>query len=307
MNTGSVTFLLFCYVENIDNLLKIMKILITGANGYIGHHVVDFLVNLGIDVIAVDFKSNNINPKAKYINFDILNNANNQDLYEKLQKPECLIHLAWQDGFNHYASSHIDNMIKHFYFIKNMIDSGVKSISIMGTAHEIGYHEGKINENTPCNPLSYYGIAKNTLRQLVSVYTKDKEVSLKWLRAYYITGDDKNNHSVFTKMLEADEKGQDKFPFTKGTNQFDFIDINELAKQISLASIQNKIDGIINVCSGEPVSLKDKAEEFIKQKNLKIKLELGVFPQRKYDSPVVYGDNTKINKIIEDYYNVKKS
>ena len=279
-----------------------MKILVTGAGGYIGHYVVDTLINLGAMVVAADFNSNNINANAKYINLDILNNACKKDLYDILQKPDAVIHLAWQDGFNHYASSHIDNVIKHFYFIKNMIDSGVKSVSIMGTAHEIGYHEGRINENTPCNPLSFYGIAKNTLRQLVFVYAKDKNVSVKWLRAYYITGDDKHNHSVFTKMLEAEEKGEKEFPFTKGTNQFDFIDVNDLAKQIAVASIQNKIDGIINVCSGEPVSLKDKAEEFIKQNNLKIKLNYGVFPPRKYDSPVVYGDNSKIVNIMDEYY-----
>lgn len=280
-----------------------MKILVTGANGYIGHHVVDYFINLGINVIAADFNSNNINKKATFINVDILNDTNN--LYHRCKEPDIILHLAWQDGFNHYALSHIDNITKHFYFIKNMIDSGVKSISIMGTVHEIGYYEGKINENTPCNPLSYYGIAKNTLRHLLFAYTKDKNVSLKWLRAYYITGDDKNNHSVFTKMLEADKRGENKFPFTKGTNQFDFINIEELSKQISLATIQNKIDGIINVCSGEPISLKDKAEEFIQKHNLNLKLELGVFPQRKYDSPVVYGDNTKIINIIKDFYNDK--
>lgn len=281
-----------------------MKILVTGANGYIGHHVVDFLINIKKDVMALDFNSNNINKNATFINYDILNNADDPELYNKLNRPDNVIHLAWQDGFNHYSQSHIDNLIKHFYFIKNMIDSGAKSISVMGTAHEIGYHEGKIDENTPANPLSYYGIAKNTLRQLVFAYAKDKDVSIKWLRAYYITGDDKNNHSVFTKMLQvaSSEEGGVKFPFTKGTNQFDFIDINDLAEQISLASIQNNIEGVINVCSGEPVSLKDKAQEFILKHNLKIKLELGVFPQRKYDSPVVYGDNSKIKKIIEEYY-----
>lgn len=282
-----------------------MKILITGANGYIGSHVVDFLISLGIDVIALDFNSDKINPKADYINTDILNCAKDEKLYEKLKKPDNIIHLAWQDGFNHYASSHIDNLTKHFYFLKNMVDSGVSSLSVMGSAHEIGYYEGRVCENTPANPLSYYGIAKNTLRQLIFAYIKDKDISLKWFRAYYITGDDKNNHSVFTKMLEADKNGNKIFPFTKGTNQFDFIDINELAKQISIASIQNKTNGIINVCSGEPMSLKDKAEEFISEHNLKIKLDLGVFPQRKYDSPVIYGDNTKISQILEEYYNGK--
>ena len=278
------------------------KILVTGANGYIGSHVVNELVAMSQEVFACDFLNSKINPNAKWINMDILNEATNKELYKNLGCPENVVHLAWQDGFNHYAHSHINNMIKHFYFLKNMIDSGVKSISVMGTAHEIGYYEGRINDNTPCNPMSYYGIAKNTLRQLLFIYAKDKDVSVKWLRAYYITGDDKNNHSIFTKLLEAASLGKKEFPFTKGTNQFDFIDVFELAKMIARASVQNNIDGIINVCSGEPTSLKDKAEAFIKDHNLDIKLQYGAFPSRKYDSPVIYGDNSKISKIME-YYN----
>lgn len=275
------------------------KVLVTGANGYIGHHVTNELLKKeDLNVIAVDFSNKNINDNAKYLNIDILNNAESTDLYKNLDCPDNLIHLAWQDGFNHYAESHINNLIKHFNFLKNMIDSGVKSLTVMGTAHEIGYHEGRITENTPCNPLSYYGIAKNTLRQLLFAYAKDKDVSIKWLRAYYITGDDLNNHSVFTKLLEADNKGQKEFPFVKGTNQFDFIDINDLAEMIAKSALQNEVVGIINVCSGEPTSLKDKAEEFIKEHNLKIKLKCGVFPSRKYDSPVIYGDNEKILKIL---------
>ncbi len=276
------------------------KILITGANGYIGHHVAENMTkNSNFEVIAVDFRNDNIPQNSKYLNIDILNRATDKDLFNVLDCPDNLIHLAWQDGFNHYAESHVNNLIKHFNFLKNMIDSGVKSITVMGTAHEIGYHEGKITAETPCNPLSYYGIAKNTLRQLLFAYVKDKDVKIKWLRAYYITGDDKHNHSVFTKLLEADEKGQEEFPFVKGTNQFDFIDIKDLAKMIAKSAAQDEITGIINVCSGEPISLKDKAEEFIREHNLKIKLKCGVFPSRKYDSPVIYGDATLINKIME--------
>ena len=277
------------------------KVLITGANGYIGSHVIDELIKMNKDVIALDFNNTRIKPSVNFLNIDILNEAQNIKLYEKLDKPDNVIHLAWQDGFNHYAHSHINNMIKHFYFIQNMIDSGVKSITIMGTVHEIGYHEGKVTEYTPCNPLSYYGIAKNTLRQLVLAYAKDKDVSIKWLRAYYITGDDKNNHSIFTKLLEAASQNKTEFPFTKGTNQFDFIDVNDLAKMIASASVQNNVEGIINVCSGEPISIKDKVETFIKEHNLNIKLQYGAFPSRKYDSPVIYGDNRKIKNIMEDF------
>lgn len=276
------------------------KITVTGANGYIGHHVVSQLIkNQDISITAVDFKNDKIDKNVNYKNVDILNNALSRDLYAKLEKPNALLHLAWQDGFNHYAESHINSITNHFYFLKNIIDSGITSLTVMGTVHEIGYYEGQITEKTPCNPLSYYGIAKNTLRQLLFAYAKNKNVSIKWLRAFYITGDDWNNHSVFTKILEAEKRGDREFPFVEGLNQFDFIDIEELAEMIVKASLQDNITGIINVCSGKPVSLKDKVQEFKKQHNLNIELKYGVFPPRQYDSPIVFGDNKAIKKILE--------
>lgn len=85
------------------------------------------------------------------------------------------------------------------------------------------------------------------------------------IRAFYITGDDQNNKSVFSKILELAQQGKETFPFTSGKNKYDFIEINQLAEQISAASIQTEITGIINVCSGKAISLKDKVEDFLIQ------------------------------------------
>ena len=120
-----------------------------------------------------------------------------------------------------------------------------------------------------------------------------------WLRAFYIMGDDTRNSSIFTKLLEAQEIGKKEFPFTTGENQYDFITIKELARQIVAASTQSKYTGIINVCSGKPVSLKDKVNAFIEEKGLDIRLQYGAFPERPYDSKIIYGDKTIIQKILE--------
>lgn len=278
-----------------------MKILVTGANGYIGHHVVSYLCDTYPNdvILAVDFINDKIDTRAKFLNVNLLEKANETDLYSILNEPEACIHLVWQDGFNHNADSHLKNISAHYNFLRNLVDAGCKSISVMGTMHEVGYYEGEITENTPCNPLSMYGIAKNALRQAFLLYCEDKDVSVKWLRAYYITGDDKNNKSIFAKILQMAEEGKKSFPFTSGLNKYDFIDVKDLAKYIAEASIQNSINGIINVCSGTPVSLKDKVEEFILEKQLDIRPEYGVYPSRKYDSPAIWGNSDKINKILQ--------
>lgn len=277
------------------------RVLVTGANGYIGRKVVDALLALGYKVTATDFKCDQINPKADRVEIDLFNN--NANLYELFLKPNRLIHLAWKDGFNHNASSHIEFLPKHFAFVKSLIDAGVKNIAVMGSMHEVGFYEGEVNENTACNPLSLYGISKNALRQSLTVLNKNNDFNLYWLRGYYIFGNDEKNHSIFTKLLEKEAQGEKLFPFTTGENQYDFISIENLALEIALASTQDEVKGIINVCSGKPISLKDMVESFIKENNLKIRLNYGVFPSRPYDSKIIYGDSSKIKQIVKNSKN----
>ena len=274
-----------------------MKILVTGANGYIGNHVVKTLLDKGNEVIAIDFKSDNIDNRAKVHSYNIFENK--EDLINDLKDVDTVLHLAWQDGFVHNSENHIKNLPAHFEFIKTLIDNGIKHIAVMGTMHEVGYQEGKIDENTPTNPLSMYGIAKNSLRQCCqTLKTSNPDVCFQWIRAFYILGDDEKNNSIFAKILKAEKEGKTEFPFTSGKNKYDFLDIKELANQISETIMQTKIDGIINCCSGEPISLKDKVEDFLEKNNLKIKLAYGKYPDRAYDSPIVYGDNSKIKQIL---------
>lgn len=275
------------------------KVLITGGCGYIGKHIVSAFLKNGYEVVVSDI-STNLFSSVEIKNIDILNECDNRNLYSLLGNPDLIVHLAWSDGFNHNSSNHLISLPKHYLFLTNMIEAGCHNISVLGSMHEVGYHEGIITNDTPCKPLSLYGISKNALRQsLLSYCDKNRDVSLKWLRAYYITGDDEQNNSVFSKILKADSQGIRTFPLNSGLAKYDFLDINDLSAQIFYAATQSEINGIINVCSGIPVSLKHKIEKFISDHNLKIKPEYGVYPPRKYDSPEIYGDNTLIQKIIK--------
>lgn len=273
-----------------------MKVVVTGAGGYIGRHVVKYLLNHGHKVIAVDLAHKGVDERAEYSSTDIF--SGEKDVFQKLGSPDVVIHMAWKDGFIHNSKEHMANISDHVEFLYNLIDAGCKNIAVMGSMHEVGYWEGMITADTPCNPLSQYGIAKNCLRQSLLLYAKDKNVNIFWLRAYYILGDDRRNASIFTKLLQAAEDGKEEFPFTSGKNQYDFITVQELAAQISEASTQSEYTGIINVCSGKPMSLGDRVEQFIQENKLNIKLKYGAFPDRPYDSPIVYGDSSTIEKIM---------
>lgn len=274
-----------------------MKVLVTGANGYLGQGIVKKILdfNPNIELIATDFNSNNIDKRAKIIEANLFEV---EDPYEFFERPEIILHMAWRDGFIHYSENHIIDLPKHYTFLKKMSVGGIKKIAVMGSMHEIGFWEGAINENTPCKPLSLYGISKNALRYLVEELSKDNNIEYQWLRGYYIVGNTEFGCSIFSKITQAVKSGEKKFPFTMGQNQYDFIDYDDFCEAVALTIMQNEINGIINICSGKPEKLAERVERFINENKYNIKLEYGVFPDRPYDSKAVWGDNNKILKIM---------
>lgn len=272
-----------------------MKILVTGANGYLGSGIVSALVNRGMEVLATDFAVDRVDEGAIAVAGDVFSIENP---YEYFKQPDIVLHLAWRDGFVHYSDAHINDLPKHYEFIKKMIEAGVKKVVVMGSMHEIGFFEGSINENTPCHPITPYGISKNALRDLTKMLADKKGVVFQWLRGYYIVGNTRYGSSIFSKIVAAAEDGKTEFPFTMGQNQYDFIDYPEFCEQVASATIQDDVTGIINICSGHPEKLADRVERFIKENNFNITLQYGAFPDRPYDSKAIWGDGNKIETIM---------
>ena len=272
-----------------------MKVLVTGANGYVGQGVVEELVKRNVVTVATDFALDHVNQNAILKAADLFALENPYEFYEK---PDVVIHLAWRDGFKHNSINHMNDLASHYAFLERMIDSGVKQVCVMGSMHEIGFFEGSIDENTACRPQSLYGIAKNALRQAVELKAKEKNVKFQWLRGYYIVGNSHYGCSIFSKITAAAENGEKEFPFTMGQNQFDFIDYDEFCVQIVATALQDRVLGIINCCSGKPEKLADRVERFIEENKYDIKLKYGAFPDRPYDSKAVWGNNGKIDSIL---------
>lgn len=275
-----------------------MKILVTGANGYLGQGVVKHLLDCGVNVVATDIRVDAVDERAELVPGNIFEIENP---YEYFGKPDVLLHMAWRDGFVHNSDKHILDLPNHYKFITDFATSGIKMISVIGSMHEIGFYEGSINENTTCHPMSLYGIGKNALRDCVELVAKQNNINWQWLRGYYIVGNTAYGASIFSKITAAEKEGKEEFPFTTGQNQYDFLDYEDFCEQVAAAASQDKVNGIINICSGKPEKLATRVERFIAENGYSIRLKYGAFPDRLYDSKAVWGDNTKISKIMEEH------
>ena len=273
-----------------------MNILVTGANGYLGQGIVKHLLDHCAKVTATDLAVSQIDDRADRIEANIFDE---QNPCERFGKQDILLHLAWRDGFVHYSDAHIQDLPKHYQFIKKIAESGVQKIVCMGSMHEVGFFEGSIKEDTPCNPITPYGISKNALRMLTEMICRKNNKKYQWLRGFYIVGNSQYGSSIFSKITAAVAEGKKEFPFSMGQNQFDFIDYDDFCELVARAVLQDKALGIINICSGHPEKLADRVERFIRDNHYDIKLKYGAFPDRPYDSKAVWGDNIKTQQIMK--------
>lgn len=281
----------------IQSRTMVKSVLVTGAGGYIGRHVVQSLLKRDLEVKVLDVHFEGVDERAERMNIDLF--SGDPDIYNQMGRPDVVLHMAWRDGFTHNSPAHLDDLAKHYHLIENLYLGGLKQLAVMGTMHEVGYWEGPIDESSPCAPASLYGIAKNALREAAVLSANAHRAILQWIRAYYIVGDDKFGNSIFSKLLAAAEEGRKTFPFTTGKNLYDFISVRDLADQIAAVLDQDEVTGIINACTGRPMSLAERVEAYIKENSLNVALDYGAYPDRPYDSPGVWGDATKIRQILK--------
>ncbi|WP_449727640.1 NAD-dependent epimerase/dehydratase family protein [Bifidobacterium eulemuris] len=269
--------------------------MVTGADGYIGQGVVDQLLQRGHDVIAASFGVV-VSPHSGLVNYtgDVF-----EYCFDDAPVPDVLLHLAWRDGFKHNEVSHLEDLSKHYVFIRRALEAGVRHVAVMGSMHEVGYHEGVIDSRTPCNPTTPYGVAKNALRQLTFELCRKYDAKIQWLRGFYLVSSDGRGESIFSKIVRAERENKQEFPFTSGRCKYDFLPYDKFCEYTALTVTQDTVDGIINICSGMPVSLGDYIEKFLIENNFNIRLAYGKYPDRPYDSPCLWGDDTKLKTILD--------
>jgi dTDP-6-deoxy-L-talose 4-dehydrogenase (NAD+) len=280
--------------ENIQG--KKMKILVTGSTGFIGRYVVGQLLLTGHEVIAASMKTELSTNNATFIPCDL--NVERNDFYELFGKPDAVIHLAWQGLPNYDELFHIErNLWTSYRFLKQMIESGTRNINVIGTCFEYGLQEGCLSENLPAVPNTVYGIAKNTLRIFLEQLQKKSPFDFKWIRLFYLYGEGQNKNSILEQLKSATKRGDKVFNMSGGEQLRDYLSIETATENIIKISLQNNVQGIINNCSGKPISIRQLVEEYLQKTETKIKLNLGYYSYTNYEPFAFWGNTKKLEKI----------
>lgn len=279
-----------------------MKVLVTGATGFIGQHLIKRLLKSQHEVLATSRDAE----KARYCEWyntvlyiqRDLNDAEG-DLYRYFQEPDVLIHLGWGGLPNYNELFHIErNLPCSYSLIKNLLENGLKKLVVLGTCFEYGLQEGMLNEDMDTRPVTCYGLAKDTLRRYIEQLKKKYDFQYKWIRLFYVYGQGQSPNSILSQLEKALIKGDAIFNMSKGQQLRDYLSVDKVSDYIVRILEQEHTNGVINCCSGEPISIKCFVENYLCEKQGAIELNLGYYPYPDYEPKEFWGNITKLNSAL---------
>lgn len=267
-----------------------MRVIVTGATGFVGQHVIPLLLQNNFDVVATSrdvakAKTFSWFNDVQFISYDFHKDENKINVKEG----DGLIHLAWQGLPNYNSLFHFEeNLSCSYRFIKNLISNGVGHVLVPGTCFEYGWQSGPISSKTRTSPVNSYAVAKDFLRQQLELLTKEHQYVLQWARLFYMYGKGQNSNSLISQLDIAIKNDLPEFNMSGGEQLRDYLSVVEVAQQI-FDLYNSKKAGTYNICSGKPISVRRFVEEYVAKNNSNIKLNLGYYPYSDYEPMAFWG------------------
>tara|TARA_B110000263_G_scaffold68871_1_gene59842 strand:+ start:1685 stop:2578 length:894 start_codon:yes stop_codon:yes gene_type:complete len=248
-----------------------MKIIITGGAGFIGKHLVNYLLDKGNVITIFDNFSNSeensmgyfIKNGVKVINGDI---RKFEEILKETENQDILIHLAAKISVSESILNPSETFEVNVDGTKNVLEackrSNIKKVIIASSAAVYGESVPKIKlkENTKTNPISPYGKSKLVMEQEI----RKNNINCIILRFFNIFGIGQTSEyaGVITKFIEMISTNKPLEIFGDGMQTRDFVSINDVVESIYDA-IKNGENGTYNIASGKAITINELAEFMI--------------------------------------------
>lgn len=280
------------------------KIAVTGASGFVGRHVLAELARRDLSATVLLRPASPVPEwvqRHRVVRLDIADaNGNaNASAFELTGRPDVLIHLAWGGLPNYKSLHHFEQELPAQYrFLKAMTGAGLRHLVVSGTCFEYGMQSGPLSEDLAAAPSNPYGLAKDMLRRQLRYLQSEQPFTLTWARLFYLHGEGQAPNSLLPLLQRAVERGDTTFPMSGGEQLRDYLSAAEVAQHLVTLALARSDCGIVNVCSGKPVSVRALVESWIAQNGWSITPALGRFPYPDHEPMAFWGDNQKLLRCL---------
>jgi nucleoside-diphosphate-sugar epimerase len=278
-----------------------MKILITGARGFIGRHTIPLLRERGYEVYGIYYHSEPGLRDEKNVFWhkcNLLDPNEQKKLFEQI-RPTHLLHFAWTMETDTRTS--VENLRwvqASLELIMNFVSFGGKRAVAAGTYFEYdlsceGYYS---EETTPRQTRQLYGISKNSLQEIFSKYLSQSGISNSWVRIFHTYGPWEHAFRLVPQVITSLLRDQ-PVRCTSGEQIRDFIYVEDVASAF-VKLLDSDAAGPVDVGSGRPVAVKTVVNTIADLLGKKRLVELGALPARLDESSFAVADTGKITQQI---------
>jgi nucleoside-diphosphate-sugar epimerase len=278
-----------------------MKVLITGASGFVGSHVARLLVAEGCEVYALVRESSNrwrirdILP-SMYLRQSDLVAFENVNTYLQEIKPELCIHLAWYAVPGKYLNSqeNLDSIQASLNLFSQLAELGCKRFVGIGTCFEYDLSLGYLSESSLTKPITLYAATKVALSTILQQFAQITEMEVAWIRLFYQYGPMEDERRLIPGIISSLLRDE-VVKTTKGEQIRDFLHIEDVASAI-WAVAKSNVSGVVNVGSGQPVTVGQIALELGNLLGKPDLIHLGALPYRPNDPMFICANNELLRR-----------
>lgn len=237
-----------------------MKIWVTGARGFIGQKVVAQAVLAGHQVSAIvrpgPSPADAMFHAARLVDLD-LDDRGEVTARVKSEAPDVIIHLAWYAKPEDYLKSpeNVDSLATTLAFAKAALGGGCRKMVGVGTCLEYANLPRPRGETDPLDPKSLYARAKRAAHLVLAELFKQQGARLVWARLFHMHGPGEHPARLIQAVAAALREGR-PFALSPGEQVRDHLDVRDVASALVHLAITD-VEGAINVCSGDPVTLRE--------------------------------------------------
>jgi nucleoside-diphosphate-sugar epimerase len=275
-------------------------VLVTGATGFVGSHAVRRLLSRGWRVAALvpagEAGPQVDAPQAAGLTI-VRGGLADLDAWApevSALRPQSCLHLAWLTTPGAYLESE-QNLAWLSWsagLYARLTDWGVRHVVGVGTCAEYDADQGYLRETGPVRPLSLYAACKLSLHQIGERLAARKGFTSTWARIFHLYGPGEHPDRLVAACIRTLLAGE-SFPATAGTQVRDFLHVKDVAAGL-VALLEQSVEGAVNVCSGQPVTVRAMLELIAQAVGRPELLRLGARPSPEWDPPFLCGDNRRL-------------
>lgn len=245
-------------------------LIITGASGFVGKNLLPLLVDsYCITALSRHEKQRHIHKDGlTWKQFDLLKD-NSERLFDDIEKPDILVHLAWELPHEDYWTNELNDqwLSKSMDLVKAFLNAGGKHVHIAGTCAEYDWTSSMplTEASSKIKPKGKYGKCKNALRVYTSNLCKKFGATLGWYRIFWLYGKGQDKRKFIPSIINQLASGKKSYCLAANLKR-DYIHVQDAANVIH-AGIMTNYDGTINIGSGKAFHLGTIASSIAKYMN----------------------------------------